>query len=104
MAGQSAALSAIPPPSANVINLAIASIIIHAILLPFVAWTTWKHGKRGMVCWPIFLSFFLFRFLSNGWQLRVRNEPDIPNAVSIFTNAGIFDCLLLTLLGITYEA
>ncbi|KAF4119585.1 hypothetical protein GMORB2_4715 [Geosmithia morbida] len=94
----------IAPPSADVINLAIASIVIHSILLPVAAWITWSHGKTGMLCWPIFLSFFALQFLSDGWQISVRDKPNVPNAVSIFTNAGIMTCLAFGIVGIVFEA
>ncbi|KAJ3533937.1 hypothetical protein NM208_g7763 [Fusarium decemcellulare] len=92
-----------PPPSANKINLAIADLVIYAILLFPTLWITWKHGKSGMVCWPIFLSYFILRFVSDGYQVANRHEPEIPNAVVIMTNAGSIACLSLTLIGVVYE-
>lgn len=92
-----------PPPSADKIHLAIASLIIFGLLLFPAIWITWKHGKRGMICWPIFVSFFPLRFVSDAWQIAQRNEPEIPNTVTIMTNAGSIACLSLTLIGMVYE-
>ncbi|KAH6695742.1 hypothetical protein F5X68DRAFT_147629 [Plectosphaerella plurivora] len=92
-----------PPPSAAKVNLAIADLVIYAILFFPVTWITWKHGKTGMVCWPIFISYFALRFVSDAWQVAKRNEPELPNTVAIMTNAGSIACLSLTLIGMVYE-
>lgn len=92
-----------PPPSADKINLAIADLTIYGILLFPVIYITWRHGRAGMVCWPIFLSYFPLRFVSDAWQVAKRHEPEIPNTVAIMTNAGSIACLSLTLIGMVYE-
>ncbi|KAH8885003.1 hypothetical protein GQ53DRAFT_879293 [Thozetella sp. PMI_491] len=97
-------MDALEPPSASLINLAIADLVIYAILLPPTLWITWKHGKAGMVCWPIFLSYFGLRFVSDIYQIMHRNEPQQYNTVIIMTNAGSLACLSLTIIGLVYEA
>ena len=92
-----------PPPSADKINLAIADLVLYILLLFPVIRITWRHGKAGMVCWPIFISFFPLRFVSDAYQIVKRNEPAIPNAVAIMTNAGSIACLSLTIIGLIYE-
>ncbi|KAM0542045.1 hypothetical protein ACHAPJ_012971 [Fusarium lateritium] len=91
------------PPSASIINLTIADLAIYAVLLFPVIRITWKHGKSGMVCWPIFLSFFALRFVSDAYLLANRHKPQIPNPVVIMTNAGSIACMSLTIVGIIYE-
>ncbi|KAH8655512.1 hypothetical protein BX600DRAFT_515330 [Xylariales sp. PMI_506] len=93
----------LPPPSADLIKLAVAEIVLYAILLPPALYITWKHGKKGMTCWPILLSFYGMRFVSDIWQIVNRAEPNIPGALLIITNAGSIACLTLTLIGILYE-
>ncbi|KAF7534893.1 hypothetical protein G7054_g5836 [Neopestalotiopsis clavispora] len=93
----------LPPPSASLINLAIAEIVIYVVLLPPVLWITWKHGKDGMTCWSILVAFYGMRFASDIWQIMSRNEPNIPGALIIITNAGSIACLTLALIGILYE-
>ncbi|KAL0940446.1 uncharacterized protein CTRU02_203209 [Colletotrichum truncatum] len=93
-----------PPVSSDVVNLAIAELAIYAILFPAALWITWKHGKKGMVCWPIFLSHFGARFVADIYQIIKRDEPLLPNQVNIMTNAASIACLTLTLIGIVYEA
>ncbi|KAJ5004482.1 hypothetical protein K4K48_009793 [Colletotrichum sp. SAR 10_66] len=93
-----------PPVSSNVVNLAIAELALYAIMFPPAVWITWKHGKKGMVCWPIFLSHFAARFIADIWQIVKRHEPLLPNQVNIMTNAASIACLTLTLIGIVYEA
>lgn len=97
------ATSTIAPPSASIINLAIADLAIYGALFFPTCWITWKHGKTGMVCWPIFLSYFALRFVSDAYQIAHRNDPNIPNTVAIMTNAGSLACLSLTIIGILYE-
>ncbi|KAF4948542.1 hypothetical protein FSARC_13714 [Fusarium sarcochroum] len=94
----------IPPPSSSDIGLAYADLVIHGVLFPVAIWITWKHGKTGMVCWPIFASYFVMRFIADVYQIVNQHEPEIPGGVSIFTNAGSIACLTLSLIGIIYEA
>lgn len=94
---------AIDPPAASKINLAIADLVLHAILFFPTIWITWRHGKAGMVCWPIFLSYFPLRFVSDAYQISHRHDPEIPNTVVIMTNSGSIACLTLALIGIIYE-
>ena len=84
-------------------HLAIADLVLYILLLFPVIRITWRHGKAGMVCWPIFISFFPLRFVSDAYQIAKRNEPSIPNAVAIMTNAGSIACLSLTIIGLIYE-
>ncbi|KAI9146869.1 putative efflux pump antibiotic resistance protein [Paramyrothecium foliicola] len=95
---------AIPPPTRSEINLAIADTVLNGILFPFALWLVWKHGKVGIVCWPIFASYFVIRFVADAYQIVHDTESDIPNAVSLFTNAGSLACLSLSIIGIIYEA
>lgn len=95
---------ALPPVSTNVINLAIADLIIYALLLPPTIWITWKHGKAGMVAWPIFVSYFGLRFIADIYQIVNQDKPLIPSAIVLFTTAGSIACLTLTLIGVIYEA
>jgi hypothetical protein len=92
------------PPSARLINLAIADLSIYIALLPPTLWITWKHGKTGMVCWPIFVSYFGLRFAADIYQVIKRHEPQQYNEVIIMTNAGSLACLSLVLIGLVYEA
>lgn len=94
----------IAPPSADIINLVIADLAIYAVLFFPTVYITWKHGKAGMVCWPIFLSYFGIRFTSDAYQIVHRSDPLLPNTVAIMTNAGSLACLSLTIIGILYEA
>ncbi|KAF5977920.1 integral membrane protein [Fusarium coicis] len=91
------------PPSANKTNLAIAELVLYAILFIPALPLVWKHGKAGMTCWPIFLSYFPLRFVADGYQIAKRNDPEIPNAVIIMTTAGSIACLSLTIIGLIYE-
>lgn len=92
------------PPSTAVVNLTIADLVIYSILFVPTLWITWKHGKTGMVCWPIFLSYFALRFTADIYQIVTRHEPETYNEVVIMTNAGGLACLSLTIIGLVYEA
>ncbi|CAH0020864.1 unnamed protein product [Clonostachys rhizophaga] len=91
------------PPSPDKLNLAIAELVLYAVLFIPVIWITWKHGKAGMTCWPIFVSYFPLKFVSDAYQIAKRNEPEIPNVVIIMTSAGSIACLSLTIIGMIYE-
>ncbi|QPG95937.1 hypothetical protein C2857_002630 [Epichloe festucae Fl1] len=85
------------------VDLAIASLAIHATLFPLACYIAWKHGKFGMVSWPIFATFFVIRFVSTGWKISHRDDPKLLNSASSFTAGGLLSCLTLTLIGIVYE-
>lgn len=93
-----------PPVSSEVVNLAIAELVLYGLMFPPAVWITWKHGKKGMVCWPIFVSHFAMRFIADIYQVIKRDEPLLPNQFNIMTSAGSLACLSLTLIGIVYEA
>lgn len=91
-------------PSNNTLNLSYAALgIFGALLLPSV-YITWKHGKAGIICWPIFVSFFVLRFVSDAYLIIRKNDPEEPTTVTMMTNAGGIVCLSLTLIGMIYEA
>ncbi|KAI8717609.1 hypothetical protein NCS52_00837300 [Fusarium sp. LHS14.1] len=91
-------------PSNNTLNLSYAALgIFGALLLPSV-YITWKHGKPGIICWPIFVSFFVLRFVSDAYLIIRKNDPEEPTTVTMMTNAGGIVCLSLTLIGMIYEA
>ncbi|ETS87449.1 hypothetical protein PFICI_01277 [Pestalotiopsis fici W106-1] len=93
----------LPPPSLNIVNLAIADLAIYAVLFFPTCYLTWMHGKNGMVCWPIFVSYFGLRFASDAYLIVHRADPLLPNTVAIMTNAGSLACLSLTIIGLLYE-
>lgn len=97
------AAASLPPPSSDIVNLAIADLVIYAVLFFPTCWITWKHGKNGMVCWPIFVSYFGLRFASDAYLIAHRADPLLPNTVAIMTNAGSLACLSLTIIGMLYE-
>ncbi|KAK6225439.1 hypothetical protein QIS74_01486 [Colletotrichum tabaci] len=101
MAGE--AIPNLPPVSSDVVNLAYAELVIYALLLPPAGWITWKHGKKGMVCWPLLVSHFFMRFIADIYLIIKKDEPLLPNQFNIMTNAGSLACLSLTLIGIVYE-
>ncbi|KAM5349517.1 hypothetical protein ACJ41O_006022 [Fusarium nematophilum] len=91
-------------PSTESVNLSYASLgIFGALLIPAV-YITYKHGKPGMICWPIFVSYFGLRFASDGYHISRRNDPEESTTVTMMTNAGSLACLSLTLIGMVYEA
>ncbi len=94
----------LPPVSDNVVDLAYAELVIYALLLPPAVWIAWSHGRKGLVCWPILVSYFGLRFVADIYQIINRSRPLIPSEVVIMTNAGSIACLTLTLIGAIYEA
>ncbi|KAJ3524501.1 hypothetical protein NM208_g12041 [Fusarium decemcellulare] len=91
-------------PSQNNINLSYAALGIFGVLLLPSVYITWKHGKAGIICWPIFVSFFGLRFVSDAYLIIHKDDVEEPNTVTLMTNAGSIVCLSLTLIGMVYEA
>lgn len=94
----------LPPVSKERVDLAIADLAISAALLPLSVWIAWKHGKLGTVCWPIFISYFITRFIDDIYLIIERNKPLIPGALNITMQAAGICCLLLGIIGVLYEA
>lgn len=95
-------MSAAPNPTSS-INLAIASVTVHSILVPVVAWITWKHGKKGLVCWPLLLSYLGMRIAGDVYIIIRRHEPAVGNTFTSTVDAGLVTCLTLALMGVVYE-
>ncbi|OAQ96159.1 hypothetical protein LLEC1_02118 [Akanthomyces lecanii] len=95
-------ISATPNPTSS-INLAIASVTVHAVLVPVVAWITWKHGKKGLVCWPLLLSYLATRIAGDVYIVARRHEPGVGNTFTSTVDAGLVTCLTLALMGVVYE-
>lgn len=91
------------PPSQDVINLAGADIALSAVFLFLSGWIAWKHGKQGMVAWPIFASCFVARLVGAIYQIVTKNKPEIPSAVSAFIGSAVLACVSLTIFGVVYE-
>ncbi|KAK7408445.1 hypothetical protein QQX98_009372 [Neonectria punicea] len=91
-------------PSTESINLSYASLGIFGALFIPALYITYKHGKPGMICWPIFVSYFPLRFASDAYHIVRRNNPEENNTITMMTNAGSIVCLSLTLIGMVYEA
>lgn len=81
------------------LGLAVTELVVYALMLLPVLWATWKHGKSGVVCWPIFVSYLGLRFAADIRQIQSRNGPLIPDLVVSMTNAGSIACLTLTIIG-----
>lgn len=92
------------PPTQAIINLDIADLVFNSLLLPPAAWIAWKHGKAGMVCWPILISFFPARIIADVYQIVNRSAIEMYNQVAIMTNSGSLACLSLAIIGLVYEA
>lgn len=95
---------ALPPVSENVVNLAYADLAIYIFALPPTIWIAWQHGKAGLTAWPLLISFYFTRYVSDIYQVVRRHDPLLPDVVFIMTKAGAIACLTLTLIGLIYEA
>ena len=92
------------PQSREQINLAIAELVIYTILLPLVLYIAWKHGKKGLLCWPLLASFLVMRFVADGFIIADSSDVERNTIASLFTTAGSITCLTFTIVGMTFEA
>lgn len=75
------------------------------MLLLFPAlYIAYKHGKTGKMCWPILVTFFLFRIIPDAYYLAGRDKPDVPTTVAMMTSSACTATLSLTIIGLIYEA
>lgn len=84
-------------------GLVYADLVISALLLPVSGYVSFQHGKAGMAGWPCIPSVFAARIIQDGYQISIKDQPLIPGAVLIITNAAVFACISLALMGIIYE-
>lgn len=91
------------PNTTSSINLAIASVTVHSTLVPVVAWITWKHCQKGLVCWPLLLSYPGMRIAEDVYIIIRRHEPAVGNTFTLTVGAGLVTCLTLALVGVVYE-
>ncbi|CAN8106078.1 unnamed protein product [Discula destructiva] len=96
------AAAGIGPPPQNVLNLAIADLVFATIFFFLSGYIAWRHGKAGMVCWPIFNTTFAARMVADIYQLVTKTEPMVPNAVTTMSTAAVIACITLTLIGCIY--
>ncbi|KAJ3543752.1 hypothetical protein NM208_g3407 [Fusarium decemcellulare] len=92
------------PPSGECIGLSWAALVIFGTLLFPTLYIAWRHGKAGKMCWPILVTFFIFRIISDAYYLAHRNEPDVPTTVAMMTSSACTATLSLTIIGLIYEA
>lgn len=103
---ESKATSSAPLPvyTTEVVGLATADLAISAILLPISGWIAWKHGRVGMVCWPILGFYFATRLVADILLWMDRDGPMTSSAASLMTTAGSISCISLAIIGVVYEA
>lgn len=92
------------PPSVGVISLAAAGLPIYVLLLGPLLVITWRHGRKGMTCWPLLVSFFGMHIAYDAYTIARRHDALVPEATRIMMNAGLMACAPLALLGATFEA
>ncbi|KAG6016461.1 hypothetical protein E4U43_003629 [Claviceps pusilla] len=91
------------PADASDVDLTIANLILHAPLLPLACYIAWKHGRRGSLCWPVFVSSFVLLFISNGWKISHRNDEKRYGTASNYTGGAIVSSFMLSLIGLLHE-
>lgn len=97
-----AAGHSIPPPAQEVINLAFADVVIAFMFFFTSVVIAWRHGKAGMVCYPILITTFIARIVADIYQIITKDTPNIPNAVTTFTMSAVISCIPLTIIGSIY--
>lgn len=90
-------------PSNDVLGLAYTEISIAGIVLVLAGIIAWKHGKAGLVCWPIFVWSPIAVMVLDIYMVVNKEKPLLPNAVSTMTVAAVLACMTLTIIGIVYE-
>ncbi|CAI6090822.1 unnamed protein product [Clonostachys chloroleuca] len=91
-------------PSAECIGLSCAALVIFSILLFPTLYIAYKHGKAGNMCWPILVTFLVFRIVSDAYYLSKRNEPDLPTTLAMVTSSACSATMTLAIIGLIYEA
>lgn len=88
-------------------RLAVAELAIFIALLLLTIFIAFKHGKIGMVSWHILASFCVLRIVAASLSIANRDKPLQSTAGGegfVITTSGSIACLVLTLIGVLYEA
>lgn len=56
------------------------------------------------MCWPILVTFLVFRIVSDAYYLSKRNEPDLPTTLAMVTSSACSATMTLAIIGLIYEA
>ncbi|KAG5973497.1 hypothetical protein E4U55_000498 [Claviceps digitariae] len=91
------------PADARDVDLTIANLVLHASLFPLACYIAWKHGRRGILCWPTFVLIFVLVFISAGWKISHRDNEKQYVAASIYTDGGILGSFILSVIGLIHE-
>lgn len=92
------------PATEECIGLSWAALIIFSVLLFPTLYITYRHGKAGRNTWPILVTFFIFRIVSDAYYLSRQNEPDVPTTLAMVASAATTATLSLTIIGLIYES
>jgi hypothetical protein len=88
-------------------RLAVAELVIFIALLLLTTFIAFKHGKIGMVSWHILASLCVLRIVAASLSIANRDKPLQSTADSkgfVITTTGSIACLVLTLIGVLFEA
>lgn len=92
------------PPTKECIGLSIAAVVIFSILLFPTLYVAYKHRKTGKNCWPILVTFFIFRISSDIYYLSRLDKPDTPTTFAMMACGACAATQSLAIIGLVYEA
>ncbi|KAG5661744.1 hypothetical protein KAF25_003983 [Fusarium avenaceum] len=92
------------PPTKECIGLSVAALVIFSILLFPTLYVAYKHRKTGKNCWPILVSFFIFRISSDIYYLSRLDKPDTPTTFAMMACGACAATQSLAIIGLVYEA
>ncbi|KAF4333194.1 hypothetical protein FBEOM_12992 [Fusarium beomiforme] len=92
------------PPTTECIGLSATALIVFSILFFPALYIAYRHRTTGQNCWPILISFFIFRIASDIYYLSRLNEPDTPTTFAMVAAGACAATQSLTIIGLIYEA
>jgi hypothetical protein len=81
-------------------SLSIVSLIVYLILLPLNLLIAFRHGKHGLLAWPVLTIFCVLQLVADGILISTAGHPTFAGA--IVTSIGLSP-LLVTVLGVLGE-
>jgi hypothetical protein len=89
------------------LQLAVAQLVIFTILFLLTIYISWKHGKMGMVAWPLLNSMCILQMVAAILHIMNQEKPlqeYTGSAGFAITTSGSIATLILAAVGVIHQA
>lgn len=88
----------------NTAILSLVELFLYAMFIPFVAYTVYMHGRRGLLGHVYFAAYIILRLVADALLIADRNAPTGTSTTATIINSVGLSPLLLATSGFLNEA